>query len=224
MGSVARWRSRRPASALASSCTGAMSASSKLFTTRSSGWRARYALRSPFSISPAPMPQAYETLSDSLAAEFGRLDGLVHNAAMLGERFSIEQYDAVMWQRVLHVNLTAAFALTQVCMPLLRAAPDPLCHIYEQRRRPNRAGVLGRLCGVQVRDRRSFSGARRRTSARRAARQLRESGSDAHDLRLAAYPAEDRDRLKRPDEVLATYLYLFGPDSRGVTGRSLDYQ
>ena len=67
----------------------------------------------------------YETLSDSLAAEFGRLDGLVHNAAMLGERFSIEQYDAVMWQRVLHVNLTAAFALTQVCMPLLRAAPDP---------------------------------------------------------------------------------------------------
>jgi NAD(P)-dependent dehydrogenase (short-subunit alcohol dehydrogenase family) len=60
----------------------------------------------------------YETLAGSLADEFGRLDGLVHNAAILGERFAIEQYDAVMWQRVLHINLTAAFALTQVCMPL----------------------------------------------------------------------------------------------------------
>ena len=28
------------------------------------------------------------------------------------------------WVRVLHVNVTAAFALTQVCLPLLRRSPD----------------------------------------------------------------------------------------------------
>jgi hypothetical protein len=43
-------------------------------------------------------------------------------------------------------------------------------------------------------------------------------------MRLAAFPAEDRDRLKRPEEILASYMYLLGPDSRGVTGRSLDCQ
>jgi len=56
--------------------------------------------------------EAYTSLADSLADEFGRLDGLVNNAGILGERFSIEQYDAAMWQQVMHVNVTAAFAIT----------------------------------------------------------------------------------------------------------------
>jgi len=43
-------------------------------------------------------------------------------------------------------------------------------------------------------------------------------------MRLAAYPAEDRDKLKRPEEILATYIYLLGPDSKGRTGESLDAQ
>jgi len=43
-------------------------------------------------------------------------------------------------------------------------------------------------------------------------------------MRLAAFPGEDRDTLKRPEEILSTYLYLLGPDSCGVTGQSLDAQ
>ncbi|MEJ2275991.1 MAG: SDR family NAD(P)-dependent oxidoreductase [Woeseiaceae bacterium] len=70
--------------------------------------------------------ESYSTLADSIADEFGRLDGLVHNAGMLGDRFSIEQYDAVTWQKVLHVNVTAAFALTQVFMPLLQRSDGGL--------------------------------------------------------------------------------------------------
>ena len=69
--------------------------------------------------------QSYITLADSLADEFGRLDGLVHNAGILGDRFSIEQYDAVTWQKVMHVNVTATFALTQVLLSLLQKSADP---------------------------------------------------------------------------------------------------
>ena len=43
-------------------------------------------------------------------------------------------------------------------------------------------------------------------------------------MRLEAYPAEDRDALKRPADVLPCYLYLLGPDSAGVTGQSIDAQ
>jgi NAD(P)-dependent dehydrogenase (short-subunit alcohol dehydrogenase family) len=67
---------------------------------------------------------AYTSLADSLAGEFGRLDGLVNNAGILGERYSIEQYDAAMWQKVMHINVTAAFAVTQVCLPLLHQSED----------------------------------------------------------------------------------------------------
>ncbi len=43
-------------------------------------------------------------------------------------------------------------------------------------------------------------------------------------MRLAAYPAEDRDLLKTPEEVLPTYIFLLGPDSQGINGESLDAQ
>ena len=66
----------------------------------------------------------YTTLANSIDDEFGRLDGLVHNAAIIGDRFSIEQYDAVVWQRVMHVNVTAGFALTQVLLPMLHQSDD----------------------------------------------------------------------------------------------------
>ena len=55
---------------------------------------------------------AYLALAGEIEKEFGRLDGLVHNAGILGKRLSIEQYDPAEWQTVLHVNLTAAFMLT----------------------------------------------------------------------------------------------------------------
>lgn len=50
--------------------------------------------------------ESYTSLASSLEDEFGHLDGLVHNASILGDRFSVEQYDAVTWQRVMHVNST----------------------------------------------------------------------------------------------------------------------
>ena len=48
--------------------------------------------------------EAYMALAASIEEEFGRVDGLVHNAGILGPRLSIEQYDAGEWQRVLHVK------------------------------------------------------------------------------------------------------------------------
>ena len=43
-------------------------------------------------------------------------------------------------------------------------------------------------------------------------------------MRLEAYPAEDRDKLPAPEDILAAYIYLLGPDSQGVTGQSFDIQ
>lgn len=166
----------------------------------------------------------YTTLASSLADEFGRLDGLVHNASILGDRFSIEQYDAVTWQRVMHVNLTAAFALTQVLLPMLSQSED--------------ASVLFTSSGVG-RTGKAFWGAY--SVSKFATEGFSQVLADEHrhthlrsncinpgatrtNMRLAAYPAEDRDALLRPEQILAPYIYLLGPDSAGVTGQSLDAQ
>lgn len=167
---------------------------------------------------------AYASIADSVRETFGRLDGLVHNAGILGPRLSIEQYDVVEWQRVLHVNLTAAFALTQVLLPLLKQAEDPSIVFTS-----SGVGRHGRAYWGAY----SVSKFGTEALAQILADETRHTplrvncinpGPTRTRMRLEAYPAEDRDRLKTPEEILTPYVFLLGPDSRGVTGQSLDAQ
>ena len=167
---------------------------------------------------------AYVSLADSLQAEFGRLDGLVHNAGILGPRQPIAQYDAAEWQKVLHVNLTAAFALTQVLLPLLEAADEPSI-IFTS----SGVGRVGKaFWGAYSVSKFGTEALSQILAAEHGHSELRVNcvnpGPTRTDMRLQAYPAEDRDALKTPAQVLSPYLYLLGPDSRGVTGESLDAQ
>ena len=66
----------------------------------------------------------YDRVADAVLERYGRLDGLLHNAALLGTLSPIEHYDVPTWCRVLHVNVTAAFALTQVLLPALKKSAD----------------------------------------------------------------------------------------------------
>ncbi|MFQ5635751.1 MAG: SDR family NAD(P)-dependent oxidoreductase, partial [Gammaproteobacteria bacterium] len=66
----------------------------------------------------------YTQLAESIGKEFGRLDGLLHNAGILGQMAPIEQYDVAAWSEVIHVNLTVPFVMTQVMMPLLKNSDD----------------------------------------------------------------------------------------------------
>ena len=66
----------------------------------------------------------YQALTEEIEKRYGRLDGLLHNASMLGERSPIEHYEIGLWQRVLLVNLTAPFILTRCMLPLLRQSAD----------------------------------------------------------------------------------------------------
>ena len=97
---------------------------------------------------------AYRSLAESLATEFGCLDGLVHNASILGDRFSIAQYDAAQWQKVMHVNVTAGFALTQVCLPLLLKSQDASIIFTSSgasKSRPNtNMAICGSIASIQV--------------------------------------------------------------------------
>ncbi len=101
----------------------------------------------------------YDQVADALSERYGRLDGLLHNAGILGTLTPIEHYDVPTWCRVMHVNVTAAFALTQVLMPALQEIRGRLRDLHQQRRGSPGARLLGRVCGVQVRPRGPKSGA-----------------------------------------------------------------
>jgi NAD(P)-dependent dehydrogenase (short-subunit alcohol dehydrogenase family) len=168
--------------------------------------------------------EAYISLADSLAEEFGRLDGLVNNASILGERYSIEQYDAAMWQQVMHVNVTAAFAITQVCLPLLHRSDDASV-IFTS----SGVGRVGKpFWGAYAVSKFATEGLSQVLASEQEYGTIRVNcinpGPVRTEMRRAAYPAEDRDALKTAEEILPTYMYLLGPVSKGVTGQSLDAQ
>ena len=167
---------------------------------------------------------AYTSLVDSLENEVGKLDGLVHNASILGRRLSIEQYDPGEWQQVMHVNLTAPFVLTQMLLPLIKKSPDPSV-IFTS----SGVGRVGKAYWGAY----SVSKFGTEALSQILANEHPHSpvrfncinpGATRTRMRLAAYPAEDPEQLPEPADVLPTYLYLLGPDSTGVTGESLDCQ
>ncbi len=167
----------------------------------------------------------YRALAGQVHDEFGRLDGLLHNAGLLGQRTSIANYDAATWQQVMQVNVIAEFLLTKALLPALREAAA--------------ASVLFTSSGVGRRGR-AFWGAYAVSKfaveglSQVLAAELEQTsrirvncinpGATRTAMRAAAYPAEDPATLKAPAQIMPAYLYLMGDASLGVTGQSFDAQ
>lgn len=166
----------------------------------------------------------YQSLTDAIEQRFGRLDGLLHNAGILGDLSPVDHYDIGTWQRVLLVNLTAPFILTRCLLPLLRRSDD--------------ASVLFTTSGVGQRGR-AYWGAYAVSKfgtegfAEVMAEELESSpirvnlinpGATRTRMRARAYPAENPATLPTPESITAPYLYLLGPDGRAVRGQRFDVQ
>lgn len=65
---------------------------------------------------------ALDGLGLALHQRFGRLDVLVHAAAILGPMTPVSHLEPKHWERVLAVNLTATYRLIRSTEPLLRAS------------------------------------------------------------------------------------------------------
>jgi len=167
----------------------------------------------------------YFQIAEQITETWGRLDGLLHNAGILGQRAPIEHYDIGIWHQVMHLNLNVPFILTQVLMPVLRKSVD--------------ASVVFTSSGVG-RQGRAFWGAyavskfgveglsqtladELKAEARIRVNCINPGGTRTR-MRAAAYPGEDPLSRPEPASLMGPYLWLLGPASRGVTGLSLDCQ
>lgn len=181
------------------------------------------------SIAPLDLEKAiardYDQLAEALQQRYGRLDGLLHNAALLGAPAPIENYDVPTWCRVLHVNLTAAFALTQVLLPALRASLDASVIFTSalQARAPtaywgayavSKSGIetLARVLDDEV------------EHLGNVRVNVVDPGPVRTRLRRQAFPAEDAGALPTAASIVAPYLWLLGAASRSVHGQSIQCQ
>lgn len=171
------------------------------------------------------IPKDYAELATTLEHEFGRLDGLLHNAALLGALSPMAHQDIDLWFKVMQVNLNAPFLLTRACLGLLMQAPDAsIVFTSDQVGRRGRAywgayGVskfgLEGMCQILAQE--------LETNTQVRVNSL-DPGAVRTRLRTLAYPGENALTNPAPEAIMPAYLYLLGPDSQGITGQQFEAQ
>jgi len=167
----------------------------------------------------------YEDLADQLFDTFGKLDGLVHNAAELGPRTLIDTVKADAWLKVMQVNVNAPFLLTKTMMPLLRAAPDASVVLLS-----SSVGRKGRAYwGAYAVSKFAVEGLMQTLADEQdGTSEIRVNslnpGATRTKMRAKAYPNEPTENNPEPSAIMPAFLYLLGPDSQGTNGQALDAQ
>lgn len=167
----------------------------------------------------------YIDMCNTLDETFGRLDGILHNASELGDRTALSHYCVDTWQRLMNVNVTAPFMLNQKLFPLLKKSPE--------------ASVIFTSSSVG-RQGRAFWGAYAASKA--ASENMMQTFADEQEscthircnslnpgatrtpMRALAYPAENPATIATPEDIMPTYLYLMGKDSKNVNGQQFNAQ
>ncbi|MDB4057114.1 SDR family NAD(P)-dependent oxidoreductase [Candidatus Thioglobus sp.] len=167
------------------------------------------------------IPENYQELQDNVLEKFDKLDGLIHNAAILGAQMPIEQYDIKLWYSTLQINLSAPFMLTQFLIPALAKSED--------------ARILF-LSSSVGREAKAYWGAYSVSKfgiegfAKTLSEELEKTNISVNtvnpgklrtEMRRTAYPAEDSSTVPIPEEKSAAIVYLLSNLSPKMNGEQL---
>ena len=165
-------------------------------------------------------PDDYMNLAETLAKEYKALDGLVHNAAMLGALVPLANFDNEMWFETLQVNLNAPYLLTVACLGLMNKRNDASI-IFTSDTSGRQGKAYWGAYGVSKAGLEGFMQTladELETNSPVRVNSI-DPGLVRTALRRLAYPGEDVNTLNAPEDIATPFLYLLGPDSKGITGK-----
>lgn len=165
----------------------------------------------------------YQELADRVGEKYGSLQGLLHSAVEFSHFGLMSQFPVKDWWQSLHVNLNAPFLLCQVLLPLLQKSPHAsivLTSDSSARTAPAYSGAYG-VSKIALEGFGKILAAELEAAGTVRVNTLIPGPVDS-PLRKRAYPAEDKAKLPSMDSLAAAYLYLFSPQSYGVTGQTVD--
>lgn len=166
----------------------------------------------------------YQGLNATIMDQFGRLDGLLLNAGILGKLRPFEDIPQEEWANVMQVNVTSNFLMVQALLPALEASTAAsVIFTTSSVGRKGRAfwgsyavskfaveGLMQTLAD-------EFSNSTMRFNAINP-------GATRTAMRAKAYPAENAEKLPSADEIMPLYLYLLSDISKDQNGQSLNAQ
>ncbi|MEH0689671.1 YciK family oxidoreductase [Vibrio cholerae] len=168
--------------------------------------------------------QNYLDMADTIESQFGRLDGVLHNASLLGVISPFDQIGEDTYDDVMQVNVKAPFLMTQALLPLLRQSDDARVVFTS-----STVGHSGRaFWGTYAMSKFATEGMMQVLADELSDSTIRVNainpGATRTGMRAKAYPAEDADLLKTPLDLMPLYLYLMAPEGRAFNGQCIDAQ
>lgn len=161
----------------------------------------------------------YDGLAHAIESQLGRLDGILHNAAHFEKLSPLDQQNPEEWNTVLRINLVAPFALTQACARMLKTSPDASVVFTLESHGHQPAAFWGgyavakagleALMKIQAQEWLEHANLRANALV---------PGPVASPSRARTHPGEVAASQRQPEDLMRAYLYLMGPDSRGVSG------
>ena len=170
-------------------------------------------------------PDHYQEMAKTILGQFGRLDGILHNASILGILSPIATQNIEEWYRVQQININAVFLLTQACLSLLINAPAASV-IFTS----SGVGRMGRAYwGAYSVSKFATEGfmqilADELETNTKVRSNCINPGATRTKMRAKAYPGEDPKSLRTPEQIMPLYVYLMSDESSEISGQTLDAQ
>ncbi|AST68602.1 YciK family oxidoreductase [Kosakonia cowanii] len=168
-------------------------------------------------------PEACQQLASDIATTTPHLDGVLHNAGLLGDICPMSEQDPAVWNEVMQVNVNATFYLTQALLPLLLKS-DCGSLVFTS----SSVGRQGRANWGAYATSKFATEGMMQVLAEEYQNRLRVNcinpGGTRTSMRASAFPTEDPQKLKTPADIMPLYLWLMGDDSRRKTGMTFDAQ
>jgi NAD(P)-dependent dehydrogenase (short-subunit alcohol dehydrogenase family) len=161
----------------------------------------------------------YEALAKTIADNFGRLDGVVHCAAALGQVAPFNNQNITTWLETLHINLTAPYLLTRACVTLLQQQKHSAIIFTsdDYKDKAYWAGYGVAKAGIETLSKQLAS---EFESEGRVRVNCIVPGPVQTALYMRAFPGINPNSLPHPDDLVTSYLYLVGNESLTETGQS----
>lgn len=169
-------------------------------------------------------PEHYAGMAGTIGDQFGKLDGVLLNAGALGHLSRFADISPEEWQKVMQINLNSSVYMMQALLPVLARAEQASVILTS-----SSVGKKGRaFWGTYAVSKFATEGLMQVLADEYKNSSIRfnciNPGATRTAMRASAFPAEQPETLKTPEEIMPLYLYLMGNDSLSVNGQSLDCQ
>lgn len=168
--------------------------------------------------------QNYLDMAETIEQQFGRLDGVLHNAGLLGVISPFDQIGEDTFDEIMQINVKAQFLMTQALLPSLHKSDDGRIVFTS-----SSVGHIGRaFWGTYAISKFATEGMMQVLADELSDSHIKVNainpGATRTGMRAKAYPAEDIDTLKTPLDIMPLYLYLMAPEGKDITGQCIDAQ